>query len=148
MDSENQVSRRGFLKKSGMAVVGGGVISGGSIDQSAPEAQSQEVLIREHRTLGRTGFRVSQVKPRSQHGVLLVVVPVGRVVAEHGVTLASEVGAPRQIELGGIEGTRGEATHRQVETVGDEVEDTQGKLREEELIPFDVLDQSIGEVGG
>jgi predicted aldo/keto reductase-like oxidoreductase len=63
MEAENKVSRRGFLKKTGFAVVGGGVISGTpkGIGAEERQGQDQEVKIRATRTLGRTGFQVSDI---------------------------------------------------------------------------------------
>ncbi|MFC1661848.1 aldo/keto reductase [Gemmatimonadota bacterium] len=64
MGSEDKVSRRGFLKKSGIAVMGGGVMSaapsGGAADGGTGPG-AQETTIREKRTLGRTGFQVSDI---------------------------------------------------------------------------------------
>jgi len=64
MSPEKRVSRRGFLKSTGAAVVGGGMISaaapvGASV--GAPGVKAQEARIREYRTLGRTGFDVSDI---------------------------------------------------------------------------------------
>ena len=60
MNPEQRVSRRGFLKSTGAAVVGGGMIAGGS-PGGAAEAEPQEAGIREYRRLGRTGFEVSDI---------------------------------------------------------------------------------------
>ncbi len=61
MGSEKEVSRRGFLKTTGMAVVGGGIVSGGAVGEGTEGRGRQEVRIRAHRTLGRTGFQVSDI---------------------------------------------------------------------------------------
>lgn len=61
MEPKNRVSRRGFMKSTGMAVVGGGVVSGQSMPGIAQAGQDPEVKIREYRTLGRTGFKVSDI---------------------------------------------------------------------------------------
>ncbi len=61
MEPENKVSRRGFLKKTGLAVVGGGVAAGTPIEAAAQPQPPQEIKIREKRTLGRTGFQVSDI---------------------------------------------------------------------------------------
>lgn len=65
MDPERQVDRRNFLKASGAAVVGGRMISS---DSPAGEGHAREEdqeppppRIRETRTLGRTGFQVSDI---------------------------------------------------------------------------------------
>ena len=66
MGAKKEVSRRGFLKTTGMAVVGGGVVSGnaayGEAGGRSPEGQEgQELKIQAYRTLGRTGFQVSDI---------------------------------------------------------------------------------------
>ncbi|MBT8398754.1 MAG: hypothetical protein HKO65_06200 [Gemmatimonadetes bacterium] len=68
MAGERDVSRRGFLRTSGLAAVGGGVLSGkaGVLpgragDASSPVYHRQELKIQAHRTLGRTGFQVSDI---------------------------------------------------------------------------------------
>lgn len=61
MESENKVSRRGFLKTTGMAVVGGGMIPDGAAGGAVRGEDTQEISVREYRTLGRTGFQVSDI---------------------------------------------------------------------------------------
>jgi predicted aldo/keto reductase-like oxidoreductase len=66
MRGKKGVSRRGFLKTTGMAAVGGGVLAAGSDSGEGqhpkePRGREQELRIRAHRTLGRTGFQVSDV---------------------------------------------------------------------------------------
>ncbi len=66
MAGDKELSRRRFLKTTGMAVVGGGVVSGSSAFGEAGgerpgEQEEQELRIRAHRTLGRTGFQVSDI---------------------------------------------------------------------------------------
>ena len=61
MESENRFSRRGFLKKTGLAVVGGGVVAGTPMGAAGERKGPQEIKIREKRTLGRTGFQVSDI---------------------------------------------------------------------------------------
>ncbi len=60
MSPEKRVSRRGFLKSTGAAVMGGGVLSGAT-PAGVAQGQTQEPRIREYRTLGRTGFDVSDI---------------------------------------------------------------------------------------
>lgn len=60
MAKESEVSRRGFLKTAGAAVVGGGMVSDG-LGAGGDEGPSQELRIRAHRTLGRTGFQVADI---------------------------------------------------------------------------------------
>lgn len=60
MDFKNPVGRRTFLMTSGMAAVGGGMIPGlqaGEVQDSG----EKEVKIKEYRTLGRTGFKASDI---------------------------------------------------------------------------------------
>jgi predicted aldo/keto reductase-like oxidoreductase len=61
MESKNNVSRRGFLKTTGAAVAGGGLVSASPHVESERGASDQEVRVREFRTLGRTGFEVSDI---------------------------------------------------------------------------------------
>lgn len=61
MESENRFSRRGFLKKTGLAVVGGGVVAGTPMGAAGERKGPQEIKVREKRTLGRTGFQVSDI---------------------------------------------------------------------------------------
>lgn len=61
MGVEREVSRRGFLKTTGLAVVGGGVVSGVGPEPGAGEKKKQETRVQAHRILGRTGFRVSDI---------------------------------------------------------------------------------------
>lgn len=60
MSQEKRVTRRGFLKSTGAAVVGGGVLRGGA-PVEALERPQQAGRIVEYRTLGRTGFQVSDI---------------------------------------------------------------------------------------
>lgn len=61
MEPEREVDRRRFLKASGMAVVGGGVISPVGSLNAGEKQETPEPRIRETRTLGRTGFQVSDI---------------------------------------------------------------------------------------
>jgi len=61
MGVEREVSRRGFLKTTGLAVVGGGVVSGVGPEPGPGEKKKQELRVQAHRILGRTGFRVSDI---------------------------------------------------------------------------------------
>ncbi len=61
MGVEREVSRRGFLKTTGLAVGGGGVVSGVGPEPGAGEKKKQEIRVQAHRILGRTGFRVSDI---------------------------------------------------------------------------------------
>ncbi len=61
MSSEPRVTRRGFLGATGMVAVGAGL----GPDRESPlerfQERAQEGRIREYRTLGRTGFQVSDI---------------------------------------------------------------------------------------
>ena len=61
MGSSQGVSRRGFLKTTGAVVAGGGL--SGTVQETSAEEYSakQDLRIRAHRTLGRTGFDVSDI---------------------------------------------------------------------------------------
>lgn len=61
MKPGNTVNRRGFMKSTGMAVVGGSVAAGRSKPVAALDRQDSEIKIREYRTLGRTGFDISDI---------------------------------------------------------------------------------------
>ncbi len=61
MEPESRVSRRGFMRSAGLAAVGGGVVSGRRLCGTVRAEQTAELKIREYRTLGRTGFRVSDI---------------------------------------------------------------------------------------
>lgn len=61
MGVEREVTRRGFLRTTGLAVVGGGVVSGVGHEEGAGEENRQEPRVRAHRILGRTGFQVSDI---------------------------------------------------------------------------------------
>ena len=59
MEPHSSLSRRGFLKSTGMAVAGGGVLS--PHKSATKQQQDQRPRVREYRTLGRTGFDVSDI---------------------------------------------------------------------------------------
>jgi len=61
MESKNEVSRRGFLKSTGTAVAGAGMVLASPHPGPKARARGPEISIREHRTLGRTGFEVSDI---------------------------------------------------------------------------------------
>ncbi|MFC1500191.1 aldo/keto reductase [Candidatus Zixiibacteriota bacterium] len=60
MGSKSRFSRRGFMKSSGMAMVGSGIVAGRPMPVRGEE-QGQDLKIHEYRTLGRTGFEVSDI---------------------------------------------------------------------------------------
>jgi hypothetical protein len=56
------VGRRQFFKKSAMGVLGASLAGGDNSSQAAPQASPDAPLkIKEYRTLGRTGFQVSDI---------------------------------------------------------------------------------------
>ena len=55
------VSRREFIKTSALGLLGGGIASHPSFPNSQPGAESEAPRIKEYRTLGRTGFKVSDL---------------------------------------------------------------------------------------
>ncbi len=61
MTDQREVSRRGFLKKTGIAAMGGAVVSERGIQVDPGGPKTQELRIQAHRTLGRTGFEVSDI---------------------------------------------------------------------------------------
>jgi predicted aldo/keto reductase-like oxidoreductase len=56
-----RVSRRDFIKKSTLGFFGGGVADRSAFSDSQSRAESESPRIKEYRTLGRTGFKVSDL---------------------------------------------------------------------------------------
>jgi predicted aldo/keto reductase-like oxidoreductase len=61
MPKGSEVSRRGFLKTAGVAAVGGGMVPDSGTSSGLEPAHRQELKIQSYRTLGRTGFEVSDI---------------------------------------------------------------------------------------
>jgi predicted aldo/keto reductase-like oxidoreductase len=61
MNNIKGMDRRNFIKKSTMGLLGGGVISRADVSRIQDEAVSESPRIKEYRTLGRTGFKVSDL---------------------------------------------------------------------------------------
>lgn len=61
MESNNLVSRRSFLRSTGAAVAVGGVAAVPTHAKRNDGAPEQELRVQEYRTLGRTGFEVSDI---------------------------------------------------------------------------------------
>ncbi len=61
MTSKKRFSRRGFMRSSGMAAVGGGMAATGRMPGLAVPEPKQDLKIMGYRTLGRTGFEVSDI---------------------------------------------------------------------------------------
>lgn len=55
------VSRRDFIKKSTLGLLGGGIASDPGFPDPQPRTESESPRIKEYRTLGRTGFKVSDL---------------------------------------------------------------------------------------
>lgn len=55
------VSRRDFIRKSALGLLGGGIVSRSGSPHMEPGAESESPRIKEYRTLGRTGFKVSDL---------------------------------------------------------------------------------------
>ena len=67
---EGRISRRNFVRTGGAALAGGAALGGTALPVAGattphatlfPSAPNQEARIQAHRTLGRTGFQVSDV---------------------------------------------------------------------------------------
>lgn len=78
------INRRGFLKTSTLGVLGAGAISGVSVSLTAQEEKSKPVFpkIRAYRTLGRTGFKASDIGIGTSRQF---TVPVLKALLEAGV---------------------------------------------------------------
>ncbi|MGD2122479.1 MAG: aldo/keto reductase [Gemmatimonadota bacterium] len=76
MATESEISRRGFLKTAGVAAAGAAAVGGGvasrtgalvghgireNVEEMRPGTNGQELKVQAHRTLGRTGFQVSDI---------------------------------------------------------------------------------------
>ncbi|MBN1224390.1 MAG: aldo/keto reductase [Candidatus Aminicenantes bacterium] len=61
MENKNTMNRRNFLKNSTVGMVGAGVLGGKSLLSSQDKAETGTAKIKEYRTLGRTGFQVSDI---------------------------------------------------------------------------------------
>jgi predicted aldo/keto reductase-like oxidoreductase len=59
--NNNSLNRRDFIKKSSLGLLGGGLASQAGFPRSQPRAESESPRIKEYRTLGRTGFKVSDI---------------------------------------------------------------------------------------
>jgi aryl-alcohol dehydrogenase-like predicted oxidoreductase len=61
MNQIKGINRRMFLKKSAMGMIGGGVISQSEFLKSEEKIEAESPKIKEYRTLGRTGFKASDI---------------------------------------------------------------------------------------
>ena len=61
MTPKYRMNRRRFLKTSMTGLVGTGIVSGSEFHRPKQETQDEKMKIKEYRTLGRTGFKVSDI---------------------------------------------------------------------------------------
>jgi hypothetical protein len=66
MSNQKGMNRRRFLRNSaiGVSAVGAGIMGGGNLleaQQTPVEEKVKEIKVKEYRTLGRTGFKVSDI---------------------------------------------------------------------------------------
>lgn len=75
----NHIGRRGFLKRTAAGVVGAGLAAGSSWAGQKESGKSDSLDIKEHRTLGRTGFLVSDIGAGSitDEGVMAYALDAG-----------------------------------------------------------------------
>ncbi len=59
--SRHTLGRRNFMKKSALGLLGGGITSRSCLANSQTQSASESPRIKEYRTLGRTGFKVSDL---------------------------------------------------------------------------------------
>jgi predicted aldo/keto reductase-like oxidoreductase len=59
--NKTNFSRRDFIKKSTLGLLGGGIAGLSSVHGSESQAESESLRIKEYRTLGRTGFKASDL---------------------------------------------------------------------------------------
>jgi len=59
--NKKNVSRRDFIKKTALGLFAAGAANGSAFADPQPQAESQSPRIKEYRTLGRTGFKVSDL---------------------------------------------------------------------------------------
>jgi len=79
MNRKSRFGRRSFMKKSAAGVIGAGIAAGSSWAQPTQEEESTPLKIKEYRTLGRTGFKVSDIGAGSimDEGVLSAALDAG-----------------------------------------------------------------------
>jgi predicted aldo/keto reductase-like oxidoreductase len=79
MKRKSRFGRRSFLKKSAAGAIGAGMAVGSSWAQAAQEKEEEPLKVKEYRTLGRTGFKVSDIGAGSimDEGVLSAALDAG-----------------------------------------------------------------------
>ncbi|MGB6338334.1 MAG: twin-arginine translocation signal domain-containing protein, partial [Candidatus Aminicenantaceae bacterium] len=61
MNRKSLFGRRSFMKKSAAGVIGAGIAAGSGWARTAQEEKNAPLKIKEYRTLGQTGFKVSDI---------------------------------------------------------------------------------------
>ncbi len=61
MSKTRGINRRSFIKQSTLGLIGGGMMSQGGFSRTQETTQGDSPKIKEYRTLGRTGFKVSDL---------------------------------------------------------------------------------------
>ncbi len=61
MGTMKKMNRRGFIKKSTLGLISGGILSQAGLSRKQEKVEADSPRIKEYRTLGRTGFRVSDL---------------------------------------------------------------------------------------
>ncbi len=79
MNRKSRFGRRSFMKKSAAGVIGAGIAAGSGWTQTAQEEEKAPLKVKEYRTLGRTGFKVSDIGAGSimDEGVLSAALDAG-----------------------------------------------------------------------
>lgn len=79
MTRKSRFGRRSFMKKSAAGVIGAGIAAGSGWTQTAQEEEKAPLKVKEYRTLGRTGFKVSDIGAGSimDEGVLSAALDAG-----------------------------------------------------------------------
>ena len=79
MNRKSRLGRRSFMKKSAAGVIGAGIAAGSGWAQTPTEKEDEPLKVKEYRTLGRTGFKVSDIGAGSimDEGVLSAALDAG-----------------------------------------------------------------------
>ena len=79
MNRKSRLGRRSFMKKSAAGVIGAGIAAGSGWAQTPKEKEDEPLKVKEYRTLGRTGFKVSDIGAGSimDEGVLSAALDAG-----------------------------------------------------------------------
>ena len=79
MNKKSRLGRRSFMKKSVAGAIGAGLAAGSGLARSTQAEEKTPLKIKEYRTLGRTGFKVSDIGAGSitDEGVLSAALDAG-----------------------------------------------------------------------